>query len=384
MTAPARALSPFSFARTLAIFIKEFQQILRDRLTFAMAAGVPVLQLVLFGYAINTDPKGLPTVVVQADAGPLGRSLLAAMQNTGYFKIVQTVRSAAEGEAWIERGDAQFMVELPSDFTRRVLRGERPAVLVAVDATDPSASGNAIAALGSMSTQALAPDLTGPLAALRGQPPPYELRIHRRYNPEGLTRYNIVPGLVGTILTMTLVMLTSLAMTRERERGTMENLLAMPVRPAEVMVGKIVPYVVVGYVQLGVILGTAQLLFQVPMEGSMLLLLGMIGVFMLANLAVGFTFSTLARNQLQAMQMTFFFFLPSILLSGFMFPFRGMPQWAQVIGEALPLTHFLRIVRGILLKGNGWSASWPDLWPMLVFLAAAGALALARYRRTLD
>jgi ABC-2 type transport system permease protein len=377
-------MKAFSAQRTAAIFIKEFQQMLRDRLTFAMAIGVPVLQLVLFGYAINTDPKGLPTAVVSYDSGPLARSLVAALQNTGYFKITQQSASEAEAEALLDTGEAQFMVAIPSDFTRRVLRGEKPALLVAVDATDPSASGNAIAALAQIGTQALQHDLVGPLRALQPGTPPYDIRIHRRYNPEGLSRYNIVPGLIGTILTMTMVMLTGLAMTRERERGTMENLLATPVRPFEVMLGKILPYIVIGYIQLGVILVAAWLLFEVPMLGSLTLLVAMIGVFMLANLAVGFTFSTLARNQLQAMQMTFFFFLPSILLSGFMFPFRGMPQWAQWLGEALPLTHFLRVVRGILLKGNALPQVLPELWPMLVFLALAGALALKRYRQTLD
>lgn len=374
----------FSAARTAAVFIKEFQQMLRDRLTFAMAVGIPVLQLVLFGYAINTDPKGLPTAVVAAESGPLTRSLVAALQNTGYFQITAQPASEAEGDALMAQGHVQFMVVVPPQFERHLLRGEQPALYVAVDATDPAASGNALAALNLVATQALAHDLTGPLRALQPRAPPYELRIHRRYNPEGLSRYNIVPGLVGTILTMTMVMLTGLAMTRERERGTMENLLATPVRPLEVMAGKILPYVLIGYLQLGVILAAAWWLFEVPMAGSFALLMGMIGVFILANLAVGFTFSTLARNQLQAMQMTFFFFLPSILLSGFMFPFRGMPHWAQMIGEVLPLTHFLRIVRGILLKGSGFADLAPELWPMLAFLAVAGGVALARYRQTLD
>ncbi len=374
----------FSVARTWAVFIKEFQQMLRDRLTFAMAVGVPVMQLILFGYAINTDPKGLPTAIVSADAGPMARSLVTALQNTGYFKVVSQGTSQREADGLLAGGDVQFMIVIPPDFSRDVVRGDKPAVLVAVDATDPSASGNAIAALGQMTSQALVHDLRGPLRSLGADAPPFELRIHRRYNPEGLSRYNIVPGLIGTILTMTMVMLTSLAMTRERERGTMENLLATPVRPFEVMVGKILPYVVMGYVQLGVILGAAWLLFQVPMLGSFALLMAMIGVFIVANLAVGFTFSTIARNQLQAMQMTFFFFLPSMLLSGFMFPFRGMPEWAQAIGEVLPLTHFLRIVRGIMLKGAEVTQLWADLWPMLLFMTVAGVLALKRYRQTLD
>ncbi len=374
----------FSLARALAIFIKEFQQMLRDRPTFAMAVGVPVLQLVLFGYAINTDPKGLPTAIVSTDPGPMSRSLLAAMQNTGYFRIVHQGVSEAEGDALVEDGEVQFLVVIPPDFSQRVVRGEKPALLLSVDATDPSAAGNAIAALGQLAPTALRNDLTGPLQRLQPSAPPFELRIHRRYNPEGLSRYNIVPGLIGTILTMTMVMLTGLAMTRERERGTMENLLATPVRPIEVMLGKIAPYVLIGYIQLGVILLAARALFEVPMAGSFTLLMGMIGVFMLANLCVGFTFSTLARNQLQALQATFFFFLPSMLLSGFMFPFRGMPLWAQRVGEVLPLTHFLRIVRGILLKGNGLAQLLPELWPMLAFIAVAGAVALMRYRQTLD
>ena len=374
----------FSWRRMLAVFIKEFQQMMRDRLTFAMAVGIPIIQLVLFGYAINTDPKGLPTAVISNDASVMARSLVAAVQNTGYFRITHSGTREDEGEALLAAGQVQFLLVIPGDFSQRVVRGERPALLLAVDATDPSASGNAIAALNLLATQALRHDLTGPLRALQSAPPPFELRIHKRYNPEGLSRYNIVPGLIGTILTMTMVMFTSLGMTRERERGTMENLLATPVRPSEVMVGKILPYVVIGYLQLGVVLLAAFFLFEVPMVGSFALLMAMIGVFIIANLGVGFTFSTVARNQLQAVQMTFFFFLPSMLLSGFMFPFRAMPVWAQCIGEVLPLTHFLRIVRGILLKGSTAAQLLPELWPLLAFLFVAGAIALKRYRQTLD
>ena len=374
----------FSFARVAAIIIKEFQQMLRERLTFAMAIGVPVMQLILFGYAINNDPKGLPTALVAYDSGPLARSLVASIQNTGYFHIVAQPATEVQAERLLETGEVQFVLAIPPDFSRRVVRGEKPAVLVAVDATDPSAASNAIAALGQITPLALVHDLTGALAGLQPCEPPFELRIHRRYNPEGLTRYNIVPGLIGTILTMTMVMLTSLAMTRERERGTMENLLATPVRPFEVMVGKITPYIIIGYVQLAVIMLAALWLFEVPIVGSLTLLMGVIGLFMLANLGVGFTFSTLASNQLQAMQMTFFFFLPSMLLSGFMFPFRGMPPWAQWLGELLPLTHFLRVVRAIMLKGATFGEIVPNLWPMALFLGVVGAIALKRYRQTLD
>jgi ABC-2 type transport system permease protein len=367
-----------------AIFVKELQQMLRDKLTFAMAVGVPIVQLVLFGYAINTDPKGLPTAVVAQDQSDVGRSLLSAMHTSGSFRVDYSGIGEAQADELMARGDIQFIVVIPGDFKRRLVRGEKPVLLVAADATDPSAAGNALAALSQLASVGLKRELSGPLASLRPGDPPFELRLQRRYNPEGLTRYNIVPGLIGTILTMTMVMLTSLAMTRERERGTMENLLATPVRPLEVMIGKILPYVFIGYIQLGVIMGAAWVLFQVPMLGSLPLLLALIGVFMLANLGVGFTFSTLAQNQLQAMQMTFFFFLPSMLLSGFMFPFRGMPEWAQHFGEILPLTHFLRIVRGILLKGSEFSTLWPEVWPMIVFLLVSGAVALKRYRLTLD
>ncbi|HYD94790.1 MAG TPA: ABC transporter permease [Noviherbaspirillum sp.] len=373
-----------NWSRLLAILIKEFRQIRRDRLTFAMMVAVPIMQLVLFGYAINTDPKRLPMAVVTADESEFSRSLVASLENSDYFRVTKRPRSEAEGNRLLDEGSVQFLLVIPPDFSRQLLRGERPAVLLAADATDPAASGNALAAVSAIGRQALARDLTGPLRSLQASDAPFEIRPQRRYNPEGVSRYNIVPGLIGVILTMTMVMMTSLAMTRERERGTMENLLATPVRPIEVMVGKIAPYILIGYVQVVVILLAARLLFEVPMMGSLALLSAALVVFIAANLAVGFTFSTIAKNQLQAMQLTFFFFLPSMLLSGFMFPFRGMPAWAQTIGEALPLTHFLRIVRGIMLKGNGIAEIAPELWPIAAFMLAAGSVALMRYRQTLD
>ncbi len=370
--------------RVVAMMLKELIQMRRDRLTFGMIVGIPIMQVLLFGYAINSDPKHLPTAVQLRDPSPYARSLVAALTNSGYFDIVQHVRSEAEGEAALDRGRVMFVLTIPDDFSRRLLRGEKPDVLVEVDASDPVATGNAVAALGRMGSLALRHDLEGALAPLAAADPPFGIQLHKRYNPEGISAYNIVPGLLGVILTMTMVLMTALAVTRETERGTMENLMAMPLRPAEVMLGKIFPYVMVGYVQVVVVLLAARFLFAVPMLGSLGLLAVALLLYIVANLAVGFTFSTLARNQLQAMQMTFFFFLPSILLSGFMFPFRGMPAWAQTVGEVLPLTHFLRIVRGIMLKGTGLPDIWPDVWPLLVFLAAASALALNRYRRTLD
>jgi len=373
-----------SWSRFIAILIKELRQVRRDRLTFGMMVVVPIVQLVLFGFAINNDPKHLPAAVVVLDQSEFTRSFVAGLENSQYFRIAARPAGVAAADALLATGEVQFALVIPPDFSRRLQRGERPAMLVAADATDPAATGNAVAALDRIGLRAIGRELVGPLAALRPAESPFEIRVQRRYNPEGLTSYNVIPGLIGVILTMTMVMMTSLAMTRERERGTMENLLATPARPVEVMLGKIVPYILIGYVQVTVILVAARLLFDVPMEGSVLLLSTVLVLFIAANLAVGFTFSTIARNQLQAMQLTFFFFLPSMLLTGFMFPFRGMPGWAQAIGEALPLTHFLRIVRGIMLKGNGLVEVASHLWPIALFMVVAGSVALARYRQTVD
>lgn len=374
----------FSISRFLAIVVKEFIQMRRDRVTFAMMIGVPLMQLVLFGYAINSDPKHLPAAVLMADNGPYGRTLLHAIRNSDYLEFVHEVSTEKEAHDLLARGEVQFVVSIPQSFTRDLLRGTRPVLLVEADATDPAATSNAIGSLRTLVTTALKNDLKGPLADLNGTDGPVDLRIHACYNPEAITQYNIVPGLMGVVLTMTMVMITALAITRERERGTMENLLSMPTRPFEVMIGKIIPYIFVGYVQVGLILLAAYFLFEVPMMGSLALLLVVALVFIAANLAMGITFSTVAKNQLQAMQMSFFFFLPSLLLSGFMFPFRGMPGWAQVIGEVFPLTHFLRIVRGILLKGNGTEEVLLQLWQIALFAVVALIIGGKRYRQTLD
>ena len=375
---------PLAWHRLWAIVLKEFVQMRRDRITFAMMVGIPVMQLVLFGFAINTDPKRLPTVVFDASPSAYSRSFVASLENSGYFDVVTPYATVAEAREAMAVGKVQFIVSIPPDFSRRLVRGEKPVLLLEADASDPAATGNAISALDSLNQSALQHDLKGPLAKLRSASPPFEIRVQRNYNPEGITQYNIVPGLMGTILTMTMIMMTGMAITRELERGTLENLLAFPVHPLEVMIGKILPYIMVGYLQVTVILVAAHFLFSVPIAGSLLLLLICVLVFLAANLSVGMMFSTIAKNQLQAMQMTFFFFLPSILLSGFMFPFRGMPHWAQVVGEGLPLTHFLRIVRGIMLKGNGWAETWPHVWPLLVFMAVVMLIGLKRYRKTLD
>jgi ABC-2 type transport system permease protein len=374
----------FSLKRLWAMIVKEFIQMRRDRVTFGMMIGVPLMQLVLFGFAINADPKHLPTAVLLSDHGPQGRTLLYAIQNSGYFEFVRQVHTESEGHDVLARGEVQFVVNIPENFTRDLLRGDRPAVLVEADATDPAATSNALSSLRVLLGTALQNDLKGPLAFLAGVDGPIDLRVHARYNPEAVTQYNIVPGLMGVVLTMTMVMITALAITREHESGTMENLLSMPTRPFEVMIGKIVPYILVGYIQVVLILIAARFLFDVPMVGNLILLLVVALVFIVANLAVGITLSTVARNQRQAIQMSFFFFLPSIFLSGFMFPFRGMPGWAQTIGELLPLTHFLRIVRGILLKGNGLDDVVLQLWQIALFAAVALTIGVVRYRRTLD
>jgi ABC-2 type transport system permease protein len=377
-------LRHFSLARTGAMLMKEFIQMIRDPLTLAMIVGIPILQLMLFGYAINFNPKNLPTAISVADPGVFARSLVAALKNSEYFDIIEATNSPTEARHLLNEGKVAFVVEIPVDFTRNIVRGANPQILVEVDATDPSSNSFALAALNQLAMSALRDDLKGPLAARAPPAQPFEVVVHQLYNPEAITQYNVVPGLVGVILTMTMVLITSMAVTRERERGTFENLLAMPATPLEVMLGKIAPYVVVGYIQVTLVLLAARWIFHVPMLGSLEILSVALVIFIAANLAIGYTFSTIAQNQLQAMQMTFFFFLPSILLSGFMFPFDGMPGWAQDIGQILPLTHFLRIVRGIMLKDNSLSEIWPNLWPLLVFMFAAAGVALARFRRTLD
>jgi ABC-2 type transport system permease protein len=339
---------------------------------------------VLFGFAINSDPKHLPTAVLDADRSEFSRSILAGLKNSDYLDFVREARDDADADRLLATGGAQFVVTIPDGFARALVRGERPALLIEADATDPAATGNAIAAVNQLAQNVLARDLVGPLAPLAATPGAFEVRIHPRYNPEAVTQYNIVPGLMGVILTMTMVLMTGLAITRETERGTMENLLATPANALEVMTGKIIPYVLIGLIQVSLILLLARLIFGVPIHGNLGVLYLAVLLFIAANLTLGLTFSSLARNQLQAMQMTFFFFLPSILLSGFMFPFRGMPGWAQALGEALPLTHFLRIVRGVLLKGNGLAEIGPETWPIALFMAVVIAVGLKSFRSTLD
>jgi ABC-2 type transport system permease protein len=372
---------PFGFwRRSFAMVVKEFIQLRRDRVSFAMIVMIPVMQLLLFGYAINTTPRHLPTAVLLQEDSDLGRSILKALENTAYFRFTTEVHDVAEFDNLLLSGKVLFGVEIPRGFERAVRRGDRPALLVAADATDPVAAGSALSALGVVVQTALEHDL------FTGDPPspPFEIRAHARYNPAGSSRLNIVPGLVGTILTMTMLIFTALSVTRESARGTMESLLSMPIRPVEVMFGKIVPYVLVGFIQATLIVGIGVLLFGVPLQGSPIMLALLSTLFITTNLSIGYTFSTIVQNQLQAMQLSMMFFLPSILLSGFMFPFAGMPVWAQYIGECLPLTHYVRIVRAVMLKGATLQNLQYDTIALVALMLVAMTIAVTRFRRTLD
>jgi ABC-2 type transport system permease protein len=373
-----------SSSRILAIFMKELVQMRRDRLTFAIMIAVPIMQLTLFGFAINTDPRHLAAAVELRDDGPLTRSLLAGLRQSSYLDIVAVARDPDEGDRMMRSGKISFLIVIPEHFERDFVRGDRPEILLAADASDPVAASGAVGAITEIARRALAADLDRLPARLRASPPPYDVVVHRRYNPAGVTAFNIVPGLLGVILTMTLIMITSIALVRETERGTIEALLSTPVRPVEVMIGKTAPYIIVGAIQTAIVILAARTVFGIPFYGSPAALALAITLFIFTNLMLGYLISTVARSQMQAMQMTFFVFLPSILLSGFMFPFRAMPGWARGIGECLPITHFLRMVREVILKGAGLGDILGDLWPLaLIFLVLATA-ALSRFRQTLD
>lgn len=374
----------FSIQRFRAVLIKEFIQMRRDRITFGMMIGLPIIQLLLFGFAINSDPRHLPTLVEVNDSGPVSRALIAGLQSSSYFEFRGAVSGEGEGEAALRRGDANFVVVIPEHFERDVMRGRHPEILLAADASDPTATGGAVGALSGIIGSVMGELATGPLAGTSGAPPAFSVVVHREYNPEGKTSTNIVPGLLAIILSMTMVMITAVAIVKETERGTMEMLIATPVKPLEVMLGKILPYVFVGYVQTGVFLLAAAVLFQVPFEGSWLAFFFGFNLFILVNLALGFLISTAARNQMQAMQLSFFTILPSILLSGFMFPFAGMPGWAQLIGTGVPATHFLRIVRMVMLKGGDVPDIAGELGALALILLVIAGIAMLRYRQTLD
>lgn len=376
-------MAALSIRRFGAVLYKEFIQMRRDHITFGMMIGLPIVQLLLFGFAINADPRHLPTLVEMGDNGPLSRAVIAGMQNSTYFDFRGPVTGVADGEEALRRGDANFVIVIPQNFERDVVRGRNPQILVAADASDPSATGGAVAALSGIVSTAVAETVTGPLATASSAPP-FGVVVHRKYNPEGKTSTNIVPGLLAIILSMTMVMITAVAIVKETERGTMEMLISTPVKPLEVMLGKILPYVFVGYVQTVVFLVAAKLVFGVPFEGSLWAFFLGFNLFIVVNLALGFLISTAARNQMQAMQLSFFTILPSILLSGFMFPFAGMPAWAQFIGTGVPATHFLKIVRKVMLKGGDVADVTGELWALVAILVVIAGIAMLRYRQTLD
>jgi len=376
-------ISGLSLARMFAVTRKELIQLLRDRLTFGMVVGIPIILLVLFGYAIDGDPKHLKAGIVDNDYSASSRAIVLALQNSGYYDIVNSSLTPQQGDSLLSSGGLQFVVTFPKNFERDIYRRSSPTVLVEVDATDPSAGANAISALNGIASNALINSKVN-IRLQVGIAQPFSFRLHRLYNPDGITQNNIIPGLMGVILTITMIMMTSLAVTRELERGTMENLLATPVTSFEVLLGKILPYILIGYLQVFLILLASRFLFDVPFVGKLLLLMVCVLFFILANLTVGICISSVVKNQMQAMQMTYFFFLPSMLLSGFMFPFQGMPVWARNLGELLPLTHFLRIIRGIMLKGNIFSDVWSDVYPLIIFSVLVFILGIKSYRKTLD
>ena len=366
--------------RVGAMIRKEFVQLRRDRITFATIVTLPLMQLLLFGYAINSQPRNLPTAVLLQETSDVGRTILKALENTAYFKVTRQVRDEAEFDRVLQSGEVLFAIEVPRGFERALRRGDKPALLVAADATDPVATSGALGVLSNLLTSALRNDRAIPDSIA----PPFEIRTHARYNPAASSQLNIVPGLMGTILTLTMLIFTALSVTREVERGTMESLLSMPITPLEIMLGKIVPYVLIGFLQAALIVAAGVLLFDVPIFGNLALLAALSTLFIATNLAVGYTFSTLAQNQLQAIQMAMMFFLPNMLLSGFVFPFLGMPVWAQWFSEWLPLTHYIRIVRSIMLKGSTLSDLQYDTLALAGLMLVAMTIAVTRFRRTLD
>lgn len=374
----------FSLTRVYAVAKKEFLQLKRDRITLGMIIGLPIVMMTLFGYAINTDPKNLATAVISRDNSIISRSIITGLKNSEYFKIDKEIRNDEEGKILLQKGKTQFVITIPDNFTRDLVRGDKPSILIEVDATDPVTIAGAAASVQGIISSIIQRDLTGPLLSLRGEQPAFDINIQRLYNPEGLTHYNIIPGLIGVILTITCLIMTALALTKERERGTMENLLSMPVRPIEIMAGKIGPYIMIGYIQASIILLMAKFAFHVPIMGSVLLLMGLTLIFIICNLALGFAISTAAKNQTQALQMSMMTLIPSILLSGFAFPFYGMPTWAQWVGSCLPMTFYVRIVRGIVLKGNTFIEVWPHTFPLLIFMVVITTITMKIYKKTLD
>ena len=378
-------MKKISFSRIVAIVKKEFVQMRRDKLTLAMMIGIPIVQLIIFGFAINSNPKHLSTYILNGDGqSQFTRHFISSLQNSKYFDIKGTLYSPDKAQHNMLSGKATFIITIPPGFNNKLIRGENPEILLEADSVDPQTIGSALAVANIVFKNSVSTFAKGSLQYLKGSDDLVQLKIHRNYNPNQIMQFSTVPSLLGVILTLTLVFVTALSMTREAERGTMENLLCMPVRPIEVLLGKIGPYIVMGLIQMVLIVILGHYLFNVPVNGNILLLLLMGLVFIIATLSVGIVFSTIARNQLQAVQMSMFFFLPSIMLSGFMFPFKAMPVWAQYIGQCLPLTHFNIIVRGIMIKGAGFKDLQMQLYYIVIFMVIVLTIGVLRYRKTLD
>jgi ABC-2 type transport system permease protein len=377
-------MSFISFARIRAVLLKEFVQMRRDRMTFAMMVGIPIMQLIMFGFAINSDPRHLPTAFIDRDNSTFSRSIVNAAVNSTFMEITHRPVNEEAAEKLIREGKVNFIFMIPENFSRDLVRGDKPQILIVADATDPSASSGAVNSMKEIVRSGLRRDLSGSLSFAADAPPSVDVVLHKRYNPAAITQYNIIPGLLAIIIAMTMTMITAVAITREKERGTMENLLAMPIKPLEMMIGKISPYVIIGYVQTCIVLLAAQYVFEIPIAGSLAVLFAGVTIYIIVNLMIGFLFSSIANTQMQALQMTFFLLLPQILLSGFLFPFLGMPRWAQYIGEALPATHFMRIMRGVMLKGADGADLISSFWPLGVIILVVGTVAMVRYKETLD
>lgn len=372
-------------ARVFVIAWKELLQLRRDRLTVAMMLLLPVIQLLLFGYAINTDVRHTKTIVYDQDQTAESRDLARTLESTGYYDVVGHAQSYDDVEHALRAGEARVALVVPKSYASDIARGRKARVQLVVDGSDPqvvgSATNTAASFIAARSSQLMIARLTKAGMPIAGAP--VELEPNTWYNPDLRTAVYIVPGLVGVLLTMTMVMLTAMAIARERERGTLEQLIVSPVRRLELVVGKIVPYVAIGYVQMSLVLLVGRFVFGVRIVGSLPLLYALALMFIAANLALGLVFSTVAQTQQQAMQMSFFFLLPNILLSGFMFPFEGMPRPAQWLSQGLPLTHFLRIVRGIVLRGAGFRDLTGELVWLACILLALVTFSSLRFRKKL-
>lgn len=379
-------LDSLPFLRIKGLIRKEFILIIRDRGTIAMLVILPIMLLIVFGFAINLDPKNLPTAIISYDHSPLTRNFISGLQTSGYFNIVNTTTDVNLVREKLNSGKISFAMTIPANFTKKYIRGENPQLLVEIDGSDPGSSASALGnvlpilnlAIQQFNERGLAPPMPSTFERT------VNLTIHRMYNESNRSAFNIVPGLIGVLLTITMVMLTSTAITSEFESGTMEMLLSTPLLPTEIILGKVIPYIVLGYLQLTSVLIFGKLLIHIPIQGSLFLLYVAAAPFIIANLMVGMIFSAIATTPMQAMQLSTFYQLPSMFLSGYVFSFYGMPLWAQWIGTCLPMTYFMRITRGIMLKGSDMVQIVPNILPIIVIALLLIILTRMVFRKTLD